>query len=67
MTEKKVQIKYKKISQNLKKKLVVIFLAKVLSIPKNLLHTVRNRIKKEAWKFFKGSFYFGSAEKNLYL
>ena len=31
----------------MKKKCLVIFLARVLSMPNNLLHIVRNKIKKE--------------------
>ena len=50
MTDKKVRNKIKnsmKISQNMKKNnFVVIFLGRVLSIPKKLLHIVRNKIKK---------------------
>ena len=34
-------------SQNIKKNVVVIFLARVLSILKKLLHIARNKIKKE--------------------
>ena len=35
-----------KISQKYKKNFVIIFSGRVLSIPKLLLHTVRNKIKK---------------------
>ena len=49
MTEKKLQIKFLKNIRKYKKKIfVVIFLARILSIPKKLLHVVRNKIKKES-------------------
>ena len=38
-----------KISQNIKKKFLVIFLAWVFYIAKILLHIVKNKIKKESW------------------
>ena len=40
----------KYIPKYLKKKFVVIFLARVFSIPKKLLHIIRNKIKKESWQ-----------------
>ena len=33
-----------------KKNVVVIFLARMLSIPKKLLHVLRNEIKKDSWQ-----------------
>ena len=47
MTEKKLKIKYKNIPKYEEKK-IVFFSAKVLFIPKKLLHIVRNKIKEES-------------------
>ena len=53
MTENNVANKIK-ISQNIFfLNFIVFFKARVLSIPKKLLHAVRNKIKKELWQLVK--------------
>ena len=41
----------------------VILLVRVLSIPKKLLHIVRNKIKKESWQLVKKEKSYSKSEK----